>query len=504
MSADSPSHHELPDDVNRWPGDPAAVLGVAADVSRRDLKRAYSRLIRRFKPEHAPEQFRRLREAFEQLDQQLEWRELFERHLAEQRGTEGDGDCEEGRAAGDQPRPAGDSSTLNVPIFWPLLGGDDSPAVDAADSRLTRPIISANEADQLWQQALDGGDLKVAYSRLVELAHQRPPSEIGFARLYWLLTIRPEFDASRDPSAWLIEGVRNHGLNNRLLPMLSNEVIRRLGNVPPVLADNLLDGSHTANRLVDLLQTRWFAARRLSRFDIVGADVERLRTRFLDEPVEWQRLLCGAVRQLVMVRGERAASMLAAVREELAGTPANVSSNWLWDSLEAMLALHESWLDQTRVTSSRMTMLVERTWECAPYQARPELMTMCVALTADMRASLEELTWIAKSARPLVRRLLELLYEQQAEFGGQEDSQITPAVEEELRRFVRGELFQNLESSEATVLNFCLREAVTPHDVAAAIEQQSEQLPDACVRLAGVLRNHLPMMCLVEAHRLLW
>ena len=43
-----------------------------------------------------------------------------------------------------------------------------------------------------------------------------------------------------------------------------------------------------------------------------------------------------------------------------------------------------------------------------------------------------------------------------------------------------------------------------PQDIAAAIEQHSDQLPDACVRLAGVLRNHLPMMCLVEAQRLLW
>src|SRR5947207_1749004 len=56
---------ELPDDPREWPADPFALLGVEPGASEAEIRRAYARLIRRFKPEHAPEQFRRIREAYE-------------------------------------------------------------------------------------------------------------------------------------------------------------------------------------------------------------------------------------------------------------------------------------------------------------------------------------------------------------------------------------------------------------------------------------------------------
>src|SRR5579872_5824145 len=62
---------DLPTDPARWPRDPYRLLGVSPGVSPRDLKRAYLQLIRRYKPEHAPEQFRLIREAYEAASQQI-------------------------------------------------------------------------------------------------------------------------------------------------------------------------------------------------------------------------------------------------------------------------------------------------------------------------------------------------------------------------------------------------------------------------------------------------
>jgi hypothetical protein len=64
---------DLPDDPKHWPDDPFEVLGVTRGVSDADLRRAYTRLIRRFKPEHTPEQFRRVREAYEACQQITSW-----------------------------------------------------------------------------------------------------------------------------------------------------------------------------------------------------------------------------------------------------------------------------------------------------------------------------------------------------------------------------------------------------------------------------------------------
>jgi hypothetical protein len=73
---------DLPDDVSRWPSDPFDVLGLARPATETDAKRAYTKLIRRFKPEHHPEQFRRVREAYETVLERIKWHG-FEREFVE-------------------------------------------------------------------------------------------------------------------------------------------------------------------------------------------------------------------------------------------------------------------------------------------------------------------------------------------------------------------------------------------------------------------------------------
>ena len=63
----------LPDDLNGWPLDPFRLLGVDRKSDAKTARRAYVRLIRRFKPEHHPEHFKRIRQAYESVEQQLRW-----------------------------------------------------------------------------------------------------------------------------------------------------------------------------------------------------------------------------------------------------------------------------------------------------------------------------------------------------------------------------------------------------------------------------------------------
>ena len=43
------------------------ILGLAPGASQTDIKKAYFRLIRQYSPESDPEQFQKIREAYEQL-----------------------------------------------------------------------------------------------------------------------------------------------------------------------------------------------------------------------------------------------------------------------------------------------------------------------------------------------------------------------------------------------------------------------------------------------------
>src|SRR6478735_7316201 len=55
-------------DWSLLPRDPVRFFGLPEGFDRRELKRRYNELIRRFKPERNPEEFQRIRAAYEQLD----------------------------------------------------------------------------------------------------------------------------------------------------------------------------------------------------------------------------------------------------------------------------------------------------------------------------------------------------------------------------------------------------------------------------------------------------
>ncbi len=66
----------MTDETPNWdalPGRPAEFFGLEANADPDALKRAYTRLIRRFKPERHPQEFRRIRAAYEQLEAQLRY-----------------------------------------------------------------------------------------------------------------------------------------------------------------------------------------------------------------------------------------------------------------------------------------------------------------------------------------------------------------------------------------------------------------------------------------------
>lgn len=68
-------------DWGHLPHDPVAFFELNSGYERRDLKRAYNRLLRIYKPEKRPEEFQKLRAAYEQLDNGLRYGEAATKHV---------------------------------------------------------------------------------------------------------------------------------------------------------------------------------------------------------------------------------------------------------------------------------------------------------------------------------------------------------------------------------------------------------------------------------------
>src|SRR3569623_1984264 len=111
-----PSH--LSDDLSTWPANAHALLGVPHEVDRSAARRAYHQLIRRFKPEQYPEHFRRIREAYDEVLQNVE---LYERFAIRQR---------EASVSDESPKTSeavGEIASSDVETIAPMRGVVEDP-----------------------------------------------------------------------------------------------------------------------------------------------------------------------------------------------------------------------------------------------------------------------------------------------------------------------------------------------------------------------------------------
>ena len=122
--------------------DPFELLGVTArDADKRSLRRAYVRLIKVYRPERAPEEFQRIRGAYEAALEQLAWRALVapreeaEAHEADLVAQPDQG-ASQPDAAADGQRPTADKELTPVTVALHGVPSEGEESNAAATARL--------------------------------------------------------------------------------------------------------------------------------------------------------------------------------------------------------------------------------------------------------------------------------------------------------------------------------------------------------------------------------
>lgn len=252
---------ELPDNVNAWPSDPFALFGVTRTVTQGELRKIYARLIRLYKPERSPEQFRRIREAYEALQRYCVWTEMR----------------------------AGDSK---VEIASPAEAESESIATQEEGNNPRQPLAGATveTAEECWSRAM-AGELERAYQALVLLQQRDPNRPALYLRLYWLLVAVPELDTTRAPCDWLAKGLASCASYAGLLDHYTEELLDCAEEVLGARFNHLLEQAR-GSLLVELLERRWLALSQLERWDVALRDLEAFAdTVIRDDEVAWLRLL---------------------------------------------------------------------------------------------------------------------------------------------------------------------------------------------------------------------
>lgn len=175
MAENAPENDDAPD-WSLLPRDPAGFFALDEGFDRKDLKRSYNRLLRRYKPEKHPEEFQRVRSAFEELERRLRYGE----------------------------------TTTAAPVVWDAPAEPAPPSgstVIDAPARIAGETVEESGAVDLESLAaqLESGEATVEalYKRIKGRPNKTPPDYYALALLA---------DAASDPDellflCWLLKGI---------------------------------------------------------------------------------------------------------------------------------------------------------------------------------------------------------------------------------------------------------------------------------------------------------
>lgn len=480
------SEPHLPEDVNRWPRDPFQLLGVQPGVSARELRRAYTQLIRIYKPEQSPEQFRRIREAYD-----------FIQHYALY------------YAPPPEFVPPSETDTPDVESVAPHFTLDASPSPPAVPlppfTAASRPDPD-DEVDRLWDLGC-AGDMESAYFRLREL-YQRQPQNSGLVlRLYWLLEAAPELDPVRQPSDWLVTGLRAQGLMGPF-----RELYRRVieGNPTEAFSNrftDLLCMPVPPQQLLDLVAWRWRAATQIADWEIIANDLDLLRMRCLREDEDaWGRILILAADQLAWRRNAPAAMLFRNVCAQLEEmTHVHQRLAYELTQIDVLLDLAAQW----KVMSERDTGLaplldlVPLSWTRPLSDFRPALLAYLGQIARNPQQILERFSSLAYSAPVLLGQFGRIL--QVLQFDAATPQTDRPSPDSLARQL--GKLLAEANSTDyhvfrQVIFQYCLRETI-------AVEDATESAIDdphfrAYQPLFQSLYEDWALRYVCQANRLFW
>ncbi len=445
------SAEHLSDDMASWPADPFALLGVSPGAADADVKRAYTRLVRRFKPEHHPDQFRRIREAYE-----------F---------------CQE-RAAWYRPDPA-EVSPPPPPPVRPSSPPPDVPRPTVIDAAV-EPAPPGDPVEEVWELAVEGREAE-AYSELVRLHESGHPGATLPLRLYWLLAVNPALDPTRTRHHWLADALARTGFRGPAV-----ELYRRELETDPegALGDpheggsyfRALTGGAPAAAVLGVVRWRVSAAGRLGWPARIRADLNAVRGAVvLSDEAGWLGLLVLAAGWVAWAGNTDTQQFIA---DEVAGlTHLQLSQSPLFDRLEEIEQVAKD-VEWGRYAHLPLAMFALAAVSFAdPGYARPaEVEAAAVALCAwgdDVLTKLDS----AFVNRPAHLLLLAREFDHYLRARGVWD--VSEIPDDRLRGLARRLGLQRprpyAESLRSEILHLLIEHAVHPRELAAALADDPQE-----------------------------
>lgn len=467
---------ELPDDPSRWPGDPYALLGVSRQDDEREVRREYTRLIRRFRPDHHPEQFQKIREAFEFIQRQ---QQAIKNYYSAIEIVEDPPPLDEEEASSEHDSDGDDSndedSDFRLVKPRPAVKKSEPAAADYVDRSDREPAPPS--LAEIWDLAIDG-DEPAAYALLLARRSQVSGDERGqlYARLYWLLLVNRGLDPALTPADWLVEGLRLARLSGPLLELYRRELSASPDEAVSSRCGALVDGKPHVRGLVQLLTWRWRSCARIHRHELIVQDLDRVRTRLVfEDEASWCRLLILACEllafcRLAALRARR--TQFVAELKELTHLHQDFSDEF--DRLDLLEESAQGWgnLLEAKTIPDQWKEMIPLSWTCDWDDLRGPLLSLLSAIASNPPAALQSLDLIANHQPAAATQLGQLIHRYWRETldGAEPPERDWDAAVEAASVFLQARQMFDYVQMRGEMLLFCLHETISPLTFAAAAD----------------------------------
>jgi hypothetical protein len=342
---------------------------------------------------------------------------------------------------------------------------------EKTDESLSGPGERIEDLNELWSRATQGESAAV-YRRLTDLSQQHRGKTEVYLQLYWLLLVEPSLDSHRVPADWLLQGLLATGLAGPLRQLYREEIEADAAEAFSQRFDRLLEMPLSSGVLADVVAWRFQAGVKLGRWEELAQDVAVLHERFGDDDGRnWVRLLFGLADGLAWAESEAAESLWITCSKEIKRheyLAADLPSEF--DRFDLLEAASTEW--QTLNTRCQVPAELERllpwSWTRSYSEVRSLLIALLARIAENPEQWLEHLDHVQKWAPSALALLGRLLDHFEAVV-----SQEPPAAPKDIERlaltFLSKEAYSVYSRFRMRFLQFCLREAIAPEQIAEVL-----------------------------------
>ncbi|MBD3672434.1 MAG: J domain-containing protein [Planctomycetaceae bacterium] len=468
--SDSP----LPSNLADWPANLHDLFGVQEDCTERDLRRSYHRLIKYYRAEEYPAEFRKLNESYESLRARLQYEQEYRR---QQEHSPEDPDDESDWFSAPETSFRKDNKRE-----WETHG-----SAPQLDSRV------------LYQTAIDG-DIKSSIEQLETFCHNDPRDEDAALRLFWLKKID-----SGAPAFEVLESyLKKNGLTGRVFQVYLNELDRVPAAALRASCRELLLASAGDERLPGLSRLIWYLLSTQKNLKRIEQDLDDLKDSLVyDHPDQWKELVYQAVEFYALAGLPKSNATFQKLRQEVRECESTVAPEWIETRWEMVLSITCEAAVPGAIPDNLVKIvrdsLVNDDWEL---RLRLEQLVMpWTSVPTVGLAALDRLREWSPTASYLFHRTAshsrgdDYLYH---------DSKAVQLLQPVVLRFLRTENAKKYEDLRTAVCQFCQYEDITLDVFLRTVLecQQSEQvrfLQDDVVKL---LDEDWPLKGLIAALRI--